>query len=82
MSEDLVAILGKFIAVDILKNPKRMIAANEPLLSSGLVDSFSLMDIALFVEDHFGVRIEDSELNAGIFDTVEQLAALITLRRK
>ena len=75
------ADLEKFIATQILKQPNRKISADEPLISSGLIDSFSLMDIALFVEDTFGVRIEDTELNADTFDNLTQLAALISSRK-
>jgi acyl carrier protein len=39
------------------------------------------MDLALYVEDTFGVRIEDTELNANTFDNLNQLAALITSRQ-
>ena len=59
----------------------RTIQAGEALLSSGLIDSFSLMDVALFVEDNFGVRIEDTELNADTFDNLTQLASLIESRQ-
>jgi acyl carrier protein len=80
MSEN-IARLEQFIAAKILKQPNRKIGADEALISSGLVDSFSLMDIALFVEDSFGVRIEDTELNAQSFDTLSQLSALIDSRK-
>jgi acyl carrier protein len=80
MSE-LITKLAAFLATDILKQPGRIVAPDEPLLSSGLIDSFSLMDVALFVEDNFGVRIEDTELNADTFDTLTQLATLIESRR-
>jgi acyl carrier protein len=40
-----------------------------------------LIDLALFVEDTYGVRIEDTELNADTFDSLSQLAALIDSRR-
>lgn len=80
MSEN-IAKLEQFIAAKILKQPNRKIGADEALISSGLVDSFSLMDIALFVEDTFGVRIEDTELNAQTFDTLGQLSALIDSRK-
>jgi acyl carrier protein len=59
-----------------------MIGADEPLISGGLIDSFSLMDVALFVEDNFGVRIDDTELNADTFDNLTQLASLIEARRQ
>ena len=78
---DLMLKLSTFLATDILKQPNRVISPDEPLISSGLIDSFSLMDIALFVEDKFGVRIEDTELNADTFDSLTQLASLIESRR-
>ena len=81
MTDPMISDLEKFIATQILKQPNRKISADEPLISSGLIDSFSLMDIALFVEDTFGVRIEDTELNADTFDNLNQLAALITSRK-
>jgi len=82
MSETITTALAKFIAEKILKQPNKVITPDEAVISSGLVDSFSLMDLALFVEDTFGVRIEDTELNAQTFDTLTQLTALIASRRK
>lgn len=81
MTETIVIEIGKYIATQILKQPARKIAADEPLISSGLIDSFNLMDLALFVEDTFGVRIEDTELNANTFDNLTQLASLIESRK-
>lgn len=78
---DVIAQLSAFIKTNILKQPNRVIETSEPLISSGLIDSFSLMDLALFVEDTFGVRIEDTELNAGTFDNLTQLASLIESRK-
>jgi acyl carrier protein len=80
MSETITK-LSEFISGTILKQPNRALDLAEPLLSSGLIDSFSLMDLALFVEDTFGVRIEDTELNADTFDNLSQLGDLIESRR-
>lgn len=81
MTTEIIPALSKQIAEKILKQPARIIGVDEPLISSGLIDSFSLVDLALFVEDAFGVRIEDSELNASTFDSLTQLAALIEARK-
>ena len=78
---DVIAQLSAFVKTSILKQPSRVIESSEPLISSGLIDSFSLMDLALFVEDTFGVRIEDTELNADTFDNLNQLASLIESRK-
>ena len=78
---DVITQLSAFIKTTILKQPNRVIEPSEPLISSGLIDSFSLMDLALFVEDTFAVRIEDTELNAGTFDNLTQLESLIESRK-
>jgi acyl carrier protein len=78
---DIISKIGSYIAMKIIKQPNRDIDPSEPLISSGLIDSFSLMDLALFVEDAFGVRVEDTELNADTFDNVNQLASLIESRK-
>jgi acyl carrier protein len=81
MTTEIIAPIAKFIAEKILKQPSKVISADEALISSGLIDSFSLMDLALFIEDTFGVRVEDTELNAETFDNLNQLAALISSRK-
>ena len=82
MSTEIQQTIADFIAQKILKQPKRVINPTDALISSGLIDSFSLVDLALFVEDTFGVRIADSELNASTFDSIEQLSDLIVARQK
>jgi acyl carrier protein len=81
MGDDIIRSLDSYIATEILKNPQRVIRPDERLISSGLIDSFHLVDLGLFVEERFGVRLDDSELNADTFDTLEQLAALVAARR-
>ncbi len=73
--------ISTYISTEILKQPKRVIKADEKLISSGLIDSFHLVDLGMFVEDQFGVRIDDSELSAETFDTVAQLVKLIDERK-
>lgn len=81
MTEEILVSLSQYIASEILGQPKRAIDPDDALLSSGLIDSFHLVDLAIFVEDHFGVHIDDSELNVGTFDNLNQLVALIRSRQ-
>ena len=81
MTDDLIASLQKYIANEVLDQPKRVIQPDESLLASGLIDSFHLVDLALFIEDTTGVLISDSDLNTNVFDTLDQLTALINQRR-
>lgn len=81
MTENILTTLSQYIAREVLKQPNRQLDPQEALISSGLIDSFHLVDLALFVEDTFGVRIDDTELNADIFNTLTQLADLIQARQ-
>ena len=78
--QELIKELGQKISAEILKQPDIEIVADEALISSGLIDSFSLVDLALIVEQLYGVRIEDYELNAETFDTLDQLAGMVIER--
>ena len=77
---ELIKNLGKKISSEILNLPNKEIQPEEALISSGLIDSFSLVDLAMLVEDNYDVRIDDTELNVDTFDTLDQLADLILAR--
>jgi acyl carrier protein len=81
MPEAIIDELARYIAAEILKQPSRKIIPDAPLISSGLIDSFHLVDLAMFIEEKFNVRIDDSELNADTFDTLDQLVQLIQQRQ-
>jgi acyl carrier protein len=81
MSKAIITQLNQYITHELVRQPGLSIGVDEALISSGLIDSFSLVDLALYVEDSFGVRIDDTELNADTFDSLNQLAALIAQRQ-
>lgn len=82
MGAEIESEIAKYIAAQVWKQPGRAIAPEEKLISSGLIDSFHLVDLALFVEDAFQVHLDDSELNVQTFDTLAQLAAIVRGRQK
>jgi acyl carrier protein len=81
MPDEIINELSVYISNQILKQPKKKLGKDEPLISSGIVDSFHLVDLAMYVEEHFRVRLDDAELNADTFDTLAQLAELIHERQ-
>jgi len=80
MENEIISALAEFIASEILNQPGRNISETDKLISSGLIDSLSLVDIALFVEEQFQVIIDDTELNADTFDTLSELESIIRTR--
>jgi acyl carrier protein len=81
MDPNIIETLNQYLVIQVLKQPRRVLALDEKLISSGLIDSFSLVDLSIFVEDTFGVHIDDTELNASTFDTLTDLVNLIESRR-
>jgi len=73
--------LARFIAEKIMKQPKRELRPDQKLISSGLIDSFSLVDVGLFIEDEFGVRIDDVDLTVELMDTLELMEKAVAARR-
>ena len=77
MTEDIRSALKSFLTSEILHDPDYPMTNDESLISSGLIDSFSLVDIALWIENTYGLRIDDNELTADNFDTVDAFVARI-----
>jgi acyl carrier protein len=55
------------------------IDANTPLISSGLIDSISMVSLKMFLDQTYRVRIPDAEASAEAFDSV---SAIVTLLRR
>jgi acyl carrier protein len=73
--------LRDFVRSELLREPDYPLAADEPLITGGLIDSFSLAQIGVFVEDAFGVYLPDTDLTVANMDTIERMVACILKAR-
>lgn len=48
-----------------------------PLISSGIVDSFSMVSLKTFLEKKFDIKLPDEEATTEAFDTVESIMRLV-----
>ena len=55
-------------------------ADDTSFLEEGIVDSQGVMELVLFVEDAFSVKVDDQEIIPDNFDSITNLAAYV--RRK
>jgi len=69
--------LGTFICNELIRNPDYVLADDEPLITGGLIDSFSLAEIGVYVEQAFAVYIPDSDLTVEGMDTLDQMVERI-----
>ncbi|HUS12728.1 MAG TPA: acyl carrier protein [Pyrinomonadaceae bacterium] len=55
--------------------------ASDSLFDAGVLDSFSLVDLVAGLEQKFGIKIPDSDLNPRQFDSVERIEQYLQSRR-
>ena len=48
-----------------------------PLISSGYVDSFSMVSLLVFFENYFKIKIPPSKATPEAFDSVNRIVALV-----
>ena len=48
-----------------------------PLISSGIVDSFSMVSLKLYIEKKFKIQIPDAKATTQAFDTVNNIFELL-----
>lgn len=51
---------------------------DDSLLAQGIIDSTGVLELVAFLEETYGVRTGDNELNADNFDSISKLAAFVT----
>jgi acyl carrier protein len=56
--------------------------ANASFLDNGIVDSMNILELVMFVEEKFGVKVADDEIIPENFDSVEQLARYVDSKRQ
>ena len=56
----------------------RVVNENTPLISGGIVDSFSMVSLKRFLERKFSIAIPDADASPQAFDNVNSIAALVT----
>ncbi|NWF68812.1 MAG: acyl carrier protein [Chloroflexi bacterium] len=69
--------LREYIKKHMIKDARYPLKDDESLIKGGLVDSFSLVELALFIEEQFGAHFDDPELTKDNMDTLNLIVANI-----
>lgn len=73
--------LRKYITAELMRDANYQLGDDEALISGGLIDSFSLVELQLFIEQKFGVFIDDTELTTDNIDCLNDIVALVEKRQ-
>lgn len=55
----------------------REISDDEPLIENGVLTSLQTVELVMFMEERFGITVEDDELDEENFGSVNNIAALV-----
>jgi acyl carrier protein len=75
--DDVAARVRAFLVDTFLLGDDDGFADDESLLDSGIVDSTGVMEVVAFLEESFGIEIDDDELVADNLDSVQRLATFV-----
>ncbi len=53
------------------------VSFDSPLISSGIVDSFSMVSLKRFIENKYSIKLSDEEATPEAFDTVNSICDLV-----
>lgn len=55
----------------------REVTYDTPLISGGIVDSFSMVSLKVFLENKFNIQIPDAKASPEAFDSIDNIIILL-----
>ncbi|MCU0455556.1 MAG: acyl carrier protein [Bacteroidales bacterium] len=74
--EDIKELVRSYIVKEYLEEDEE-ITFDTPLISSGYVDSFSMVSLLVFLENKFKIKIPPSKATPEAFDSVNKIVELV-----
>jgi acyl carrier protein len=78
LTHDSVRImLRSYVVEELIRDPDYPLEFDEPMITGGLIDSFSLAQIGVFIESIFDLYIPDADLTVEKMDTLNNMAEIV-----
>jgi len=78
MEDDIKKTIIDYVKKEYLdEDSSEVITETTQLISSGIVDSFSMVSLKLFLEKKFNIKIPDEKATPEAFDSVNNMMKLI-----
>ena len=76
--DEITKVVRDYVIKEYLEEgDEREITETTPLISGGIVDSFSMVSLMRFLEKKYSINIPDADATPEAFDTVQSIAALV-----
>lgn len=70
-------LIRNYVIREYIDDDDATITYDSPLISSGYVDSFSMVSLLVFLENKFKIKIPPSKATPEAFDSVNNIVALV-----
>jgi acyl carrier protein/D-alanine--poly(phosphoribitol) ligase subunit 2 len=80
--EEMKDLILNYVKKEYLEDEDEDITYDTPLISSGYVDSFSMVSLLVFLENKFKIKIPPSKATPEAFDTVNSIVVLVNQHLK
>jgi len=75
--EDMKEIVRTYVMNEYLEDGDDEIGFDTPLISGGIVDSFSMVSLKRFLENKYKISIPDDKATPEAFDSVNKIVVLV-----
>lgn len=69
--------IRKYIVIELIRDPEYELEKDEGIITGGLMDSFALAELSVYIEGEFDVYIPDPELTVDQMDTLDQIVSRV-----
>jgi acyl carrier protein len=77
MTEELKEVILEYVIDEYVEDEEDEVTYDTPLISGGLVDSFSMVSLKRFLEIRYKISIPDDDATPEAFDSVNSIADLV-----
>lgn len=75
--DEMKDVVLEYVIDEYIDEDEDEIGTDSPLISSGIVDSFSMVSLKRFLETQYSITLPDDEATPEAFDTVDSICELV-----
>jgi acyl carrier protein len=75
--EEIKELILNYVIEEYISDESEKITYDTPLISSGLIDSFSMVSLLVFIERKFKIKIPPAQATPEAFNSVNSIVNLI-----
>jgi acyl carrier protein len=75
--DEMKKIILDYVIEEYVEDEDEEVGVDTPLISGGIVDSFSMVSLKRFLENKYNISIPDDKATPEAFDTVNSICDLV-----